>query len=285
MPPRNSWLYTVIVALVLCLVCSALVSIAAVSLNGIQQKNKELDKRKNILLAAGLCEPGTSASEVAATYEKTIVEMLVDLDTGQIVDVAKPGEKKSAGEANKTAAPASEGDQKATEEPAAVTLASYDPRKAAKNPKTRDPVEPAGALPGIAYREPYASIYEIREDGKTTGYILPIYGKGLWSTLYGFLALEADKETVRGITYYSHAETPGLGGEVDNAGWKALWPGKKVYEDSGEVGLSVIKGKASEDDSYAIDGLSGATITSNGVDDMIKYWLGPTAFGKYLAAK
>jgi Na+-transporting NADH:ubiquinone oxidoreductase subunit C len=111
-----------------------------------------------------------------------------------------------------------------------------------------------------------------------------VYGKGLWSTLYGFLSVEADKATVRGITFYKHAETPGLGGEVDNANWKQLWHGKQAFDSDGAVALGVIKGKAPAEDPHAVDGLSGATITSNGVDDMVKYWLGPEGFGKFLAS-
>lgn len=251
MPPRDSTAGTVLIALILCVVCSAVVSTAAVGLKGWQDANKALDKKKNILLAAGLCEPGSSADEVNSIYEESIVEVLIDLETGEAVDPES--------------------------EDLPIDPESYDPRKAANDEELQEPIE-AGALPGFAYREPYAEIYEIKEGG----YILPIYGKGLWSTLYGFLAVEADKETVKGITYYSHAETPGLGGEVDNPGWKAMWPGKKIYEEDGDVALTVVKGKAS--DEYGVDGLSGATITSKGVDQMIKYWLGPNAFGKYLAA-
>lgn len=257
MPPRDSWQGTFLVALVLCLVCSAVVSIAAVSLKGAQDANKALDKKKNVLLAAGLCEKSSSADEIDAKFDEVIVRKFLDLDSGEVFA--------------------------ADAEDLPFDAATYDAKKAAKDPKQNKPVEPAGALPGIADREPYAEFYEIQEGGTVQGYVLPIYGKGLWSTLYGFIALEADKETVKGITYYSHAETPGLGGEVDNANWKALWPGKKVYEEGGDVGLGVVKGKAAADDAYGVDGLSGATITSKGVDDMVKYWLGPTAFGKYLA--
>lgn len=254
MPPRDSWQGTFLVALVLCLACSAVVSIAAVALKPAQEKNKALDKKKNILLAAGLCEKGSSADEVNTIYEESIVEHLVDIDTGEVVD------------------------PEASDLP--IDPATYDAKKAANDPDLQEPVTD-GALPGIANREPFAEVYEIVSDGKTEGYILPIYGKGLWSTLYGFIAVGADKESVKGITYYSHAETPGLGGEVDNPNWKASWEGKKIYEEDGEVGLGVVKGVAT--DEYGIDGLSGATITSKGVDQMIKYWLGPDAFGKYLA--
>lgn len=248
---------TFAVALVLCLVCSAVVSTAAVSLKGVQDANKALDKKKNVLLAAGLCEKTSPASEIDATFDDKIVRKFLDLDSGDVFA--------------------------ADAEDLPIDAETYDAKKAAKDPDTQKPVEPAGALPGIAQREPYAEFYEIVDGGETQGYVLPIYGKGLWSTLYGFIALEADKETVKGITYYEHKETPGLGGEVDNPNWQALWPGKKIYGKGGEVDLGVVKGKASADDAYGIDGLSGATITSKGVDDMVKYWLGPTAFGKYLA--
>lgn len=256
MPPRDSWQGTFVVALVLCLVCSAIVSAAAVFLKPAQEANKALDKKKNILLAAGLCEKDSSAEEVNGIYADSIVEHLVDIDTGEVVD------------------------PEASDLP--IDPATYDAKKAANDPDLQEPVTD-GALPGIAHREPYAEVYEIVEAGETKGYILPIYGKGLWSTLYGFIAVEGDGKVVKGITFYSHAETPGLGGEVDNAGWKALWPGKQIYEEDGEVGLGVVKGAGTDD--YSIDGLSGATITSKGVDNMVKYWLGPDAFGKYLASK
>ncbi len=254
MPPRDSFWGTVLIALILCVVCSAVVSTAAVLLKPRQDANKALDKKKNILLAASLCEPGTDAETVSSIYEESIVEHLVDIDTGEVVDPDA--------------------------EELDIDPESYDPRKAANDTDLREEIAD-GALPGISHREPYTTVYEIQKNGQTDGYILPIYGKGLWSTLYGFLAVKADKETVRGITFYSHAETPGLGGEVDNPGWKALWPGKKIYESEGEVALGVVKGRAS--DEYGVDGLSGATITSKGVDQMVKYWLGPKAFGKYLA--
>lgn len=257
MPPRDSWQGTFVVALVLCLACSAVVSIAAVSLKGIQDDNKALDKKKNVLLAAGLATPESSADEINSTFESSVVRKLVDLETGKVLTDEELEELE-------------------------IDPALFDPKKWANDPDARAAVEPAGALMGSNYRSPYAEVYEFEKDGES-GYVFPIYGMGLWGTLYGFLAVDGDGETVEGITYYQHKETPGLGGEVDNPGWKALWPGKKIYEQEGEVALSVIKGAAPSGDPYAIDGLSGATITSKGVDNMVKYWLGPDAFGQYLA--
>ena len=85
----------------------------------------------------------------------------------------------------------------------------------------------------------------ISEAGDLEMVMVPIEGNGLWSTLYGFLALDADTRTVVGITFYEHKETPGLGGEVDNPRWKALWPGRKAFLDEGYAPkIEVIKGAA-----------------------------------------
>jgi Na+-transporting NADH:ubiquinone oxidoreductase subunit C len=130
-----------------------------------------------------------------------------------------------------------------------------------------------------------ALVYHVLKDGKTDMLILPIEGYGLWSVLYGYLALDDDANTIKGITFYQHAETPGLGGEVDNPKWKAgCGPGRKIYDDTGKVALSVIKGQAGPAQSapHRVDGLSGATITSNGVTNTIQFWFGPSGFGPYL---
>lgn len=135
-------------------------------------------------------------------------------------------------------------------------------------------------------RDRYRAIYEaLDEQGKTEAWVLPVAGKGLWSILYGFLALDAAGETVKGITFYAHGETPGLGGEVDNPEWKALWPGKSIYDDKGElIGVRVKKGKVDPNNPtekrHYVDGLSGATITSNGVTNLVKTHL--SAFEPFL---
>ena len=114
--------------------------------------------------------------------------------------------------------------------------------------------------------------------------ILPIRGYGLWGTLYGFISLEEDFNTVSGIEFYEHKETPGLGAEVDNPKWKSSWKGKKIYQNN-QVALKVIKGKVEIDDnqaSYKVDGLSGATITSRGVSNMVEYWFGESGYSMLL---
>ena len=125
-------------------------------------------------------------------------------------------------------------------------------------------------------------VYELRDErGALDLVVLPVSGVGLWSTLYGFVALDADLQTVRGLTFYDHGETPGLGGEVDNPRWKALWPGRTVF-DGDEVRIEVIRGRAGpvDEDPYRIDGLAGATITSRGVTNLLRFWLGEQGFGR-----
>ncbi|MEZ6066466.1 MAG: Na(+)-translocating NADH-quinone reductase subunit C [Planctomycetaceae bacterium] len=251
---------TVAVALVLCLVCSAVVSLAAVGLRPTIQTNKELKVRRNVLAAAGLYQEGMSAADVEAAFE-SIERVLVNLPrrTG---DAAQPGTV------------ATDLDSK------------YDPRKAAKDPKLSVEIPADLDVAKIRRREIAAPVYLVKDQaGNVTQYIFPVYGKGLWSTLYGFLALEADLQTVGGITFYEHAETPGLGGEVDNPGWKQKWHGKIAVGEDGKPLIDVVKGAvtpATPDAESKIDGLSGATITSVGVENLVNYWLGPDAYGPYL---
>lgn len=236
---------TIIVALSLCIVCSVVVSTAAVMLKPMQIKNKELDFKRNILMAAGLMEEGKSVEELFAQIETR----LVDLKTGKFTD--------------------------------AVTVASYDQRKASKDPQRSTKLSPQEDVAKIGRREDIAKVFLLTKDGDIEKVILPIKGYGLWSTLYGFIALESDFNTVVGLGFYEHGETPGLGGEVDNPKWKALWVGKEVY-DGGDVAIDVIKGAAPAGDEHKIDGLSGATLTSAGVGNLVRFWMGENGYADFL---
>ena len=257
---------TLIVATCLCLVCSVLVSTAAVVLKPAQQIQKTLDIQRNILKVAGLYDENRPVDVQFKVVEPVLIEL--------------------AGKRPRISNPAEEG----------IDLKTYDPQKAAKKEHDSVAVSPPGALPQIARREIYTIAYEIRKEGGTLDQvILPIYGKGLWSTLYGFIAVDADGQTIRGITFYQHGETPGLGGEVDNPVWKAVWAGKSAFNDADLEQASldhlpmptilVAKGEVTPETAQAehkVDGLSGATITSNGVTALVRYWLGPDGFGSYL---
>ena len=249
---------TLTVAFLLCLVCSIVVSVASVWLKPLQVANKSLDFKRNILAAAGLLEKGVPLDK---QFEQITVK-LIDLETGKYTD--------------------------------AVDVEQYDQRKASKDPELSDVLSQDEDIAKISRREKYAKVYLVEKKGtvdRSSGsnsvekVILPVKGYGLWSTLYGFIALEADLNTIVGLGFYEHAETPGLGGEVDNPLWKALWPGKRVYKND-EVALTVIKGKVTENTkgkAYKVDGLSGATLTTRGVDNLIKFWMGDMGYGKFLS--
>jgi len=110
--------------------------------------------------------------------------------------------------------------------------------------------------------------------------VLPVYGEGLYSTLYGYLALEPDLQTIYNLYFYEQEETPGLGAEIENPEWQAGWRGKKIYGKDGEVRIRVARGVANGP--FEVDGITGATMTSNGVTALVRYWLGPDGFGPYL---
>jgi Na+-transporting NADH:ubiquinone oxidoreductase subunit C len=129
------------------------------------------------------------------------------------------------------------------------------------------------------------SVYIVRDGDDLAQLVLPIHGYGLWSTMYGFLSLENDLQTVASIKFYDHGETPGLGGEIDNPAWQAKWVGKKIYDESGAPRLRVVKGSidaGAADAEYQIDGISGSTLTGIGVSNMLEYWLGENGFREFL---
>nr|MCS5558621.1 NADH:ubiquinone reductase (Na(+)-transporting) subunit C [Oceanospirillaceae bacterium] len=161
--------------------------------------------------------------------------------------------------------------------------ATYDMRKAAKDPAQARALTGDQDIASIRKQSLYSTVYLVEGEQGIERIILPIHGYGLWSTLYGFIALEGDLNTVVGLGFYEHAETPGLGGEVDNPKWKALWPGKKVFAQGSDVpAIGLIKGNAPAGDLHKIDGLAGATLTSNGVTNLVKFWLGENGFATFL---
>jgi len=241
---------TIAVALALCFVCAILVSFAAVALKPMQIENKALDMKKNILDVAGLLDEGTDINKAFASQ---IEEKLVDVETGSYVED--------------------------------MDVVSYDQRKAAKDPELNISIATSDDIASIKRKAKIAKVYLVKKGDAIDSIILPMHGYGLWSTMYGFLALEADGQTVKSINFYDQAETPGLGGEVVNPNWRALWKGKKVYDESGEVKLGLIKGvvdtnKAGSE--YDVDGLAGATLTSLGVSNLVKYWMSNQGFSTYL---
>ena len=237
------------VAFLLCVVCSVLVSAAAVVLSDRQERNKVEEKNKNILQAAGLYETGIP---VEKQFSKIQIR-IVDLQTGEFSQD--------------------------------FDAATFDSRSAARDPETRYQIPPDLDLAAIKSRSRYQDVYLVMADDRLQQLILPVHGKGLWSTMYGFISLAEDFSTVNGFAFYEHGETPGLGGEIDNPSWKKQWPGKKIYDDADNLRIEVLKGrvdKKSEDAIYQADGLAGATLTARGVSNLLKYWLGDNGYKPFL---
>lgn len=237
------------VAFALCLVCSILVSTAAVGLRERQEQNKIEEKKRNILQAAGLYQAEVSVEE----QFRKIQTRVVDLQEGDFSDKFDP--------------------------------ATFDNRKAARNPDTSYVIPAGSDLADIKVRSRYMDVYLILDGNSLQQLILPVYGKGLWSTMYGFISLSNDFTSVKGFAFYEHGETPGLGGEIDNPLWKKQWAGKKIYGESGELRIEVLKGtvdRNSENAVYQADGLAGATLTARGVGNLLKYWLGENGYKPFI---
>lgn len=245
---------TLFVALVVSLISSVFVAGAAVGLKPIQVENRLLDRQRSILEIAGLIKPDVPASQVKEIFAQRVKARVVDLETGEYSNDFDP--------------------------------LSYDPLKAAWDPKLSEPLKADEDLALIKRRERFTTVYTVESGGRIEALVLPVRGYGLWSTLHGFMAIQGDLNTVLGFGFYQHAETPGLGGEVDNPKWKSLWPGKKLFDPAGKPAIHVIKGNvdaASSAAAYQVDGLAGATLTSKGVDRLVQFWLGEQGFGPYLA--
>jgi Na+-transporting NADH:ubiquinone oxidoreductase subunit C len=252
---RSGTLYTLFFAFVVCVVCSVLVSVCAVGLREKQQMKALVDRQRNVLSIAGFAKPGQRFSDrqVQSLFEKQVNMRVIDLETGEYA----------------------ENEQELLRKP-------YDMRDAARDPSMS---RKAPANPAQVRRIPkYATVYQVVNNGSVQMLILPVWGKGLWSTLYGFLALDNDCKTIEGLTFYEHGETPGLGGEVDSPRWKALWDGRLAYDRDWDVKIEVVKGKAgpADEDPYHVDGLSGATITSRSVTHLLHFWLSDHAYKPYL---
>lgn len=248
---NESKLKTVMVATGLSVVCSIALATAVTVLKPIQLVNQELDKQRKILGALGVLAEGEgTAAEVRARFQG-LERYLVNMETGEYTRIELSDR--------------------------------FDMRRAAKDPAMSRRLSAEEDVASLRRMSLQSDVYVLR-DGDEARIALPVSGYGLWSTLYGYLVLEQDANTVVAITFTEHAETPGLGGEVDNPRWKATWAGKQVYNEAGEPVLGLFKNvdQSRADAVYKIDALSGATLTSNGVSNLVQFWMGDSGFKKFL---
>ncbi len=229
--------------LVLAFACSLLVSGAAVGLRPLQEANRQLDRKKNILRAAGIY---TQESNIETLFEHIDTKM-IELSSGKLLDNNQ------------------------------INPQNFDQLKAAQQPQTSRLLTKEQDLAGIRRLEKYALVYLVKKAGEIDRIILPIRGKGLWSTMYGYVALSSNLSTIQSITFYEHGETPGLGGEIENTTWQKSWQGKQLFDATGQVALEVVKGQAETNSpayKHQVDGISGATLTTNGVNNLLQFWFG-----------
>lgn len=247
--PNDDPRKTLAVALVLCLACSVVVSATAVSLRPLQERNAARALKSEVVKVAELDTTDMSLDQAFDQIERR----LVDLETGKFVDDADP--------------------------------LTYSYRDAGKDPAASSAIDEAERA-GLQRRPDRMPVYLVRRDGELETIILPVYGAGLWSTMHGLLALAPDGRTTKGLTFYEQRETAGLGSEVASESWLSEWPGKVLIDKDGNPVIEVVKGNVDPDAPNAehrVDGLSGATLTSNGVTNLMRFWLGEQGYGPFLA--
>jgi len=244
----------IVVVLITAIVCSTLVSAAVVLLRPIQLNNQLLDRGKNVMLLTGLLPTDVipEADEMLSLYKR--------LDR-RIVNI----------------------DQAAFDE--TIDINYFNQRRAVNDPDLGIEIPSAKDHASLGRRSRYAPIYMVW-DGENLGrIILPVHGVGMWSMLYGYIALDSDLNTVAGMTFYEQNETPGLGDQITHVHWLEQWQGRQIYDDRLNPVFRVSEGvvqAGSEAASHQVDALTGATVTGNAVTSLIHYWFGPHGYKPFL---
>ncbi|MGI9508394.1 MAG: Na(+)-translocating NADH-quinone reductase subunit C [Geminicoccaceae bacterium] len=235
------------------LVCSILVSVSTTSLRPIQLRNQLLQRYQHVVDLSGLVEAGAD--------DETILEVVSQLDA-RVVDLGS-------------------GDFAADMDPDGI-----DSRSASSDPEHSTTIPSGEDLARLGRRANHEVVYLVWEEQDLSRIILPVNGQGMWSTLYGYIALEEDFNTIAATTFYEQGETAGLGDQIEDPEWQAQWQGRTLFDDSRGVQFRVAGGAvdpSSPAAAYEVDGLTGATITAGAVTNLVRYWFGPHGYGPLLA--
>jgi len=244
--PNESRAKTFGVALLVALVSAGAVTVASVALRPIQQENA--DRQRQERLAAILAAVPDLARIVGEAGADALETRLVDLATGTLVDVEAPTDFNAR-------------------------AAAADPLRSVALPSEAD-------IAGIRRRASEAVVHLLTRDDRLVLLVLPVYGSGYQSTISAYLALEGDLVTVAALSVYDQGETPGLGARIEEAAWQALWPGTRIADETGAIRIAVVRDGATGP--YEIDGITGATRTSAGISNMVRFWLGDWGYGPLL---
>jgi len=246
----------ILVVLLTALVCSGLVSAAVVVLRPIQLNNQMLDRSRNIMQLTGLL-PADRAIE-----DDDMLELYKSLDL-RIIDID-----------------AASYDGEIDPNTFSERQALADPDRSIAIPSNQDQAK-------LGRRSRFAPVYMVWNEDKLDRVILPVRGSGMWSMLYGYIALEPDLNTISGMTFYEQNETPGLGDQITHAHWLEQWKGRQVYDYQGNPRFRINEGTVepgSATSEFEVDALTGATVTGNSVTSLMHYWFGPHGYQPFLLA-
>lgn len=253
---KDTPLRALLVVLVTAVVCSSIVSGSVVLLRPIQLNHQLLDRSRNIVRLTGQLPPqeiGGISDEALLELFKGLDARMVNLDQGEFDTHFDPY--------------------------------TFDARKAVGDPELGVAIPPGEDQAKLGRRSRYSPVYLVWQGNVLDRIILPINGSGMWSMIYGYLALESDFNTVAGVTFHEQNETPGLGDQITQKYWQAQWKGKQLYDQTGELLFHVAEGSVTPGSAaaaYEVDALTGATVTANAVTALVRYWLGPNGFGPLL---
>lgn len=243
--PNESRTKTLVVAFLVSGICALVVSSAAVILEPMQEANRAAERQAR-LEAMMAAMPGMEEI-LAETGADTLESVVVDLKNSAITDIDPAG---------------------------------FDMRAAATDPETSTRIPPEADIAGLGRRADFAPVHILRSGDELRLIILPISASGYQSTIFANLALKGDFNTVAALSIVEQGETPGLGARIEEPAWQALWPGKKLADEDGEIRLSVVRGRA--DNEFEVDGITGATRTGNAVTEAVHFWLGDYGYGPLL---
>lgn len=251
---NDSPVRALIVVISTALVCSIMVTVAVVTLQPIQQAYQDLERNRYLVGISGLTDGVEELSdrEVVSRFQ-ALDARIVDLDRGDYDERYNP--------------------------------ATFDTWQAAADAEFSIAIPAAADLAKLSRRSRLVTVYLVNENADLKRMLLPIYGEGMWSTVYGFIALEADLNTIADITFYKHGETAGIGDRILNPEWQASWRGRKLYDEAGILRFGVrggTPGSTTLDAIHEIDALTGATVTVDAVANLVSYWFGPHGFAPFL---
>lgn len=234
------------VALLVALGCAVVVSVTSIMLKPLQDAHLEAMRAERMALMLDTLPGMRDLMEEVGV--DALDSQLVDLSTGAFVDNAD--------------------------------VAQFDPIAAANDPDQSTAIAPDADVAGLRRRANLAPVYLLERQGELLLVVLPVSGAGYQSTIRAMLALEPDLKTIAALTIIEQGDTPGLGARIEDPSWQALWAGKEAVDENGDIIITVVRGQATAP--FEVDGITGATISSNGVSNMVRFWLGTNGFGPFL---